>query len=170
MITPLQEAKIVSILSKGANEVINYDKLTLDIQGHKDTGKLERSLEYKISFTSAGISIDFCSALHGAFMDKGVKAKRINVGYHHLIGWARRKKPGLSNREINSFVFAVIATMKKQGMPTKGSKAYSKTGERKHWVRIGTKFTRQNFDDLFDIDDILFEMLDDALSEYALAA
>lgn len=170
MATLDQQIRIINILSRGADEVITYDKLTLDVQGHKDTGSLENSLEYRINFTPANISIDFCSATHGVFMDKGVKAVNVKVGYHHLIGWARRKKPGLSNREINNFVFAVIATMKKKGMPTPGSKAFSKTGERKGWVRIGTRFLNQNFDHLFNIDDILFEMLDDALAEFGMAA
>ena len=152
-------------LAPGAAQVIAYDTKTLEDQGHKDTGRHINSLKYELTFTAQGIAINFTGLKYGLALNTGVPAINVRYSYHHVIAWARRKKPGLTNREINTFIYFMMKAHKDEGIPTEASKRFSKTGQRTGWVDLGTEWIEANFEDLFPIDDLVEMVLDDALLE-----
>ena len=158
--------ELESRFKPGLDEIILFDKKTLEDQGHKDTGALENSLKYVLKITPTDISIDFYSLNYGQALDTGVPAKNVRYGYHHVVGWARRKHPGITDKELNKFIYSMMNVHKQEGIPTDASKRFSKTGERTGWIRLGTEFIDQNFDRFFPIDDIVDKLFEVALEDF----
>lgn len=122
----------------------------LKAQGHVATGRGLNSIQALITDQSVDRLVGVIMAedyLIGP-VDKGVKRSRIpytpgrsrartSLYIQGLINWARTVKPGLSDQERKSFAFAVAAKHKKEGMPTRGSYAFSSNGRRKGWIENG---------------------------------
>ena len=113
-------------------------------QGHKLTGKLLESIEYKIERTGGDFSITYLMEFYGVILDKGVTAARIPFGGQgtgaktskYIQGLTRyaRFRFNVNAKEALKIAFAIAHKQKKQGMPTKGSYRFSKTGKRTDFV------------------------------------
>ena len=140
-------------------------------QGHNATGKTISSLE--ITFKEQGdcIVIESYGDKVLVIQDKGVKRQNMRIGWKKwkevATGWARIIKPSASSKEIDRFLYFVWRKHKQEGMPTKGSFAWSRNGRRKEWSKA-TVFNKGLQDDLFQIIDlagILQGQLDELVSD-----
>lgn len=140
-------------------------KESFALQGHKLTGELERSIEYKVNQKRDAINIDFYLYDYGMIQNYGVTASRIpfNPGsgaktskYIDGLKNFAKLRFGVDDKKAKSIAFAIAYKHKQQGMPTRGSYAYSKNGKR----------TGAIFDALKESDDKVMELINAAYSEY----
>lgn len=108
----------------------------IDDQGHNLTGGTKKSLRKKVDKTVLEGFADF----NIVFLDQGIKPSKIPF----TIGGPRRggrsdyikglirfwRLRGLSPREAKKAAFATANVQKEEGMPTKLSERFSKTGDR----------------------------------------
>lgn len=147
-------------------------RMELARQGHKATGKLINSLEARITSDDVDRLVGvILSNDYGLIVDQGVKPSRIPFGgsgspgatskyIQGLFNWVAVIKPGLSQGERRSFVFAIANTHKKEGMPTRGSYAFSQNGRRKSWIKYGLESSEEQVERdlrLFAILSLSFE-------------
>lgn len=113
-------------------------------QGHVNTGKLSDSIEYEIEILAEAIVANFYFEDYGFAIDQGVPANRIpfNPGSgarksKYIEGLIKyfQSKGILNDRDLMRRVFATAYSHKRQGMPTRGSFAYSNNGRRKGFVQ-----------------------------------
>lgn len=119
-------------------------KLEIKEQGHKLTNKLIDSVGYKIERTGGDFTIIFDMEFYGAILDKGVTAARIPFGgkgtgaktSKYIQGLTRyaRLRFNVNAKEAVKIAFAIAHKQKKQGMPTKVSFKFSKTGKRTGFI------------------------------------
>ena len=108
-------------------------------QGHKLTGNFVRSIDYDVLSDKSTITILLEYAAYGAVLENGVSAANIPFGgntskkvsqyIEALKNWATLRgfvKP-------LSAAFAIAKTHKKEGMPSRGSYAFSKNTRRKNF-------------------------------------
>jgi hypothetical protein len=114
-------------------------------QGHKLTGNLIRSVSYEIQRTGGDITIVFEMEDYGNILDKGVPASRIPYGTYtgakvskYIQGLKRyaRLRFRVSDKEALRIAFAIANKHKYggNGMPTRASYRFSKTGKRTDFV------------------------------------
>lgn len=135
----INEKEIIEIIS----DLIKQDISTkLKEQGHNNTGSLLNSISYKITQTADSIITDFYMNNYGNIVDFGVRANRIpyrrgsgakkSKYIDGLINYFQSK--GLSDAESKRAAFATANVHKQDGMPTKASSRFSKTGERTGFI------------------------------------
>lgn len=135
----INEKEIIEIIS----DLIKQDISTkLKEQGHNNTGSLLNSISYKITQTADSIITDFYLNNYGNIVDFGVRANRIpyrrgsgakkSKYIDGLINYFQSK--GLSDAESKRAAFATANVHKQDGMPTKASSRFSKTGERTGFI------------------------------------
>lgn len=111
------------------------------LQGHRLTGKLNSSIEDIVTLTVTGAKIQIVMLDYGIIQNRGVSASRIPYDPTKRTGAKTSKyieglknfarlRFGLSGKEALSAAFAIAKKQAKQGMPTKGSFRFSKTGKR----------------------------------------
>jgi len=112
-------------------------------QGHNLTGRLVASVAYEIKYTQADVSIIFSMEDYGLILNKGVAANRIpytsNSGAprsKYIEGLKRyaRLRFGASEKEATRIAFAIANAQKRDGMPTRKSYRFSKTGKRTEFI------------------------------------
>jgi len=146
-------------------------------QGHNASGKGIQSIEAAIA--SGDISDLIGVILANDYLvpvDTGVSPARVPFGgiggggtskyIQGLLNWADYIKPGLSEKEKKSFVFAVAHTHKKEGIPSNGAYSFTSNGRRTGWIEWGMD---KNIDSL-KIDLMLLELLFDNLETSILPA
>lgn len=128
-----------SNLDKLGEFLVEELAMELVAQGHRATGKLVGSIDYAVRELVNGISLEISYLEYGRFMNDGVPASRIPFGkktgaktskyIQGLIDWINQKQLA---RGISALGLAIgIARKHKQeGMPTKGSYAFSTNGRR----------------------------------------
>ena len=117
----------------------------LAAQGHILTGRLSDSIDFQVSETSAGVVGLMMFEDYGVNIELGVSADKIpfTPGKRGKGGRSRYieglisfwKKRGLSGREAIGAAFATATKHKREGMPTRSSYAFSRTGKRTGFVR-----------------------------------
>lgn len=113
-------------------------KLELQLQGHRLTGALENSIEDRVRATLTGVRIEIEAERYARFVNRGVPASRIPFGGRrarrskYIEGLKRfaRLRFGVTQAEALRIAFAIARKHKKEGMPTKNSRRFSKTGKR----------------------------------------
>ena len=116
-------------------------------QGHKLTGNLSKSITYQIERIGGDYAIVFYIEEYGLILDKGVKASRIPFGgksngaaktSKYIQGLERyaRLRYLVSAKEATRIAFAIANAHKYggNGMPTKASFRFSKTGKRTGFI------------------------------------
>jgi len=98
-------------------------------QGHKDTSKLLKSLQYDIIYKSNAIEIIFSYIFYGRFVNDGVPASKVNYPIQIMIDYLKRKGV-IKSKKDEGIAYAVRAKHKKEGIPTKASLKFSKNGRR----------------------------------------
>lgn len=110
------------------------------LQGHRVTGRLERSIVFETILTPEGATIRIFMEDYGITLDQGIKPSRIPFGkdtgaksskyIQGLKRWAE-KRFGVSAKAALKIAFGVARVHKKVGMSTPKSRRFSKTGKRK---------------------------------------
>jgi hypothetical protein len=109
------------------------------MQGHKMTGALNDSIEYKVNATMDSVMLEFLMLDYGMIQNFGVTPERIpfNPGSgakssKYIDGLKRfaKIKLGKNDKEAERVAFAIAYKQKQEGMPTRGSYKYSSTGKR----------------------------------------
>jgi hypothetical protein len=128
------------ILFKGRKIIDDAIKAESRNQGHYLTGGLERSLTADVTESRNQTIVDGFAVFYAGILNDGVPADRIPFGgtstgaktSKYIQGlfmfWKLR---GLSEKEALRAAFATAKKHSKEGMPTKASSRFSKTGERK---------------------------------------
>jgi len=122
------------------------DKLrkSQDDQGHRLTGKLRESIDYTTERTGNAIISKMYMEDYGVFVEFGVSADRIPYSGKSGRGGTSKyiqglisffELRGLSGREAVGAAFGTAAIHKREGMPTRRSSRFSKTGERTGFIR-----------------------------------
>lgn len=147
-----------------AEAVVESIKEELDQQGHRASGKLIESIEAKVKndFDSI-LSGEVFMEEYGQYLDKRIPPQRIKYNPLWLLPWAKRVKPGLSDQELRSFVFAVWSKHKKEGMPTRGSYAYSKNGRRTEWSKHAVEKKEDYFGELLKLERFFSTYIEESL-------
>lgn len=118
-------------------------------QGHRLSGELVSSLEYKVQTTANGLTLDFFASEYGVYLNAGVPANRIpytagrrgsggrgtSAYIQGLIRYVQRRM-GLRGKEGVSVAFAIARKHKREGMPTAASYRFSNNARRTGWVDV----------------------------------
>ncbi len=146
--------------------LIEKGKQELRAQGHRSSGELERSFAREVEVKLTGEAVGGIYAKEYAiYLDKGVKAARVRYNPKVLLPWIDRIKPGLTLKEKESFAWAIRKKHDKEGIPTKGSFAYSNNGRRKSWIEYGYDNNLEEFDTILDLAGFFQLLVDETLTE-----
>lgn len=116
----------------------------LQAQGHRLTGALEKSIQYEITTTPGRIVAVMTALDYGLVMEFGVPANRIPYGGRkggggvskYIQGLVRFfELRGLSGREALGAAFGTAQKHKREGMPSRGSYAFSSNGRRTGFIK-----------------------------------
>lgn len=114
-------------------------------QGHRLSGDLISSLEYKIKASTSVLAIDFLANAYGAAVNTGVPASSIpytpgrrggggtSAYIQALIRYVQRRM-GLQGKEATSVAFAIARKHSREGMPTGSSYEFSNNSRRTGWI------------------------------------
>ncbi len=138
--------------------LIEQFRKKLKAQGHYNTGKLAASIYDEIDIIGTAIVSSFYYEDYGEFIDKGVRADRIPYRRGSGAGSSKYieglisffKSKGLSDRISSRAAFATANVQKREGMPTRGSYAYSNDGTRTGFVNAVIFENSNLLDSLFD--------------------
>jgi hypothetical protein len=134
------------------------------MQGHKMTGALNDSIEYKVNATMDSVMLEFLMLDYGMVQNFGIAPEKIpfNPGSgakssKYIDGLKRfaKLKLGKNDKEAERVAFAIAYKQKQEGMPTRGSYKYSSTGKR----------TGAIFDALKDSEDEVQKLINKAFQE-----
>lgn len=149
-----------NMIEKAAQRIIESIKNEWVLQGHHLTGGFEDKLSYEIEESGNKVMLhilDNTERVHGKILNRGVPAEKIpftpgsgkteSKYIKGLIEYAKLRM-GATDKEALSIAFAIAYTHLKEGMPSKGSKKYSKTGKRIEFVDDATV-------DMSEVENIL---------------
>jgi hypothetical protein len=125
-------------------------KMEYAAQGHKLTGALIDSIEYQVRKTATGAAVEGIMLDYGIPVNTGVTAERIPYDPTRRTGAKVSKyiaglqlfaqlRFRVGKKEALSIAFAIARKHKQQGMPTRGSRQFSKTGRRTDAIGEGLK-------------------------------
>lgn len=133
---------VQELISTISDLIISDIKTNLKDQGHNNTGSLLNSIDFKAYQAADTIVSDFFMNDYWNKVNYGVSASRIP--YRRGSGAKKRKyidglinyfqSKGLSDAESKRAAFATANVHKQDGMPTKASSRFSKTGERTGFI------------------------------------
>ncbi len=116
-------------------------------QGHYIDGSIVDTADFVIKETVNKLSFLVYMFPYGGYIESGVSAANVPFsGTHRGSGGGRKskyiqaliryakKRMSLPDAKAKSVAFAIAHKQKKEGMPTRGSYKYSKTGERTGWI------------------------------------
>ena len=148
------------MIEKAAQRIIESIKNEWVLQGHHLTGGFEDKLSYETEESGNKVMLhilDNTKRVHGKILNRGVPAEKILFSpgsgrkeseyIKGLIKYAKLRM-GATDEEALSIAFAIAYTHKAEGMPSKGSQRFSKTGKRIEFVDDATV-------DMSEIEDIL---------------
>jgi hypothetical protein len=107
------------------------DELRAEIkaQGHEDTGELVRSIRYEIKHTGNSLSATIFAAEQMDYVNRKLRFRGVSrAQITALTAWWKRK--GKNEKQAKSAAWATAKAHEKQGMPTRGSYAFSKNNRR----------------------------------------
>lgn len=146
MLTANEIRELKRITLKAVKLLTKRGQRVLEEQGHRASGKLIDTMaaimiSEKPSSWIAGIEIED----YGIDVDTGTPANRVpspfkDVGefkqyIERLKQWADQVKPGMDQLERSNFVLAVNRKHRIEGIPTKDSRRFSRTGRRTGWIK-----------------------------------
>jgi hypothetical protein len=128
-------------------------------QGHELTGSAVKQMETMVRMEINTLIIEGFVPNYMAINNQGVTAARIpytpNSGrppskyISGLIDYVKRRM-GKSDKEAKSIAFAIASKHKKEGMPTKTSARFSKTGKRTGFIEQALDKNSQKFVELIE--------------------
>lgn len=154
-------------MTKAANYAIELFRAELRSQGHRSSGRLEESFSKVITTTIGGVAKGEIQAEdYGLALDKGVPAENVRYNPKVLLPWIRRIKPGLSQNEQKSFAYAIREKHRKEGIPTRGSYAYTSNGRRKGWIENGIRNGENDINEIINLAAFLDLLVSEELEKF----
>lgn len=150
------------LLEKAARYAADVVLVEWRRQGHELTGEAARQLEVRVVEKAGEIHLEGWVLDYMATLNRGVPAERVpyNPGsgrtYSRYIEGLKSyamKRMGASQQEAERIAFAIASTHKREGLPSRGSRAFSRTGRR-------TGFIDQALD---EAEDRLGQLIEQAL-------
>lgn len=162
--------KIKALFQKKGRALSEEIKAELKDQGHLHTGKLFNSIEANATTEGKEVALNVDMLDYFVYVNYGVKARRIPFGKKRtgkkkskyieaLINYFKQK--GKDDDDAKSAAFATARKHKKEGMPTKGSYAYSSNTRR-------LKFIKESTDVSKSIEELDTQIQDEIEKEYNL--
>ena len=133
---------MLEILAKQIGKIlVDAIRKEFTLQGHRLTGKLNASIEDVVKITANGANILILMNDYGIIQNRGVNASRIpynpnvrtgNRTSKYISGLQNfaRLRFGVTPKIALGIAFAIAKKHAKEGMPTKASSRFSKTGRR----------------------------------------
>lgn len=172
--------KITERFLKALETLADRAKAELFAQGHNASGRGINSIEPKITAADLDrlVGVILANDYLVGPVDKGVKASRVAYGggggsgrkskyISGLLAWAAIVKPGLSLKERKSFVFAVAAKHKREGIPTRGSYSFSSNGRRLSWIENGIERFVDDVEAAFRAADFIATSFEESIARAA---
>lgn len=106
-------------------------------QGHKLTGSLQSRIDYRITTTNDGYSIIITAPKYALYVNFGVSAGKVRYPIRVMVEYWRKR--GLPEKEATRAAWATREKHKKEGMPTRASARFSKTGKRTGFISEAVK-------------------------------
>ena len=153
-------AELKDIVADGMAYLQSAIRAELDAQGHGgNTGKLSKSVTYEVEAGDGRAVGRMFFEDYGFYVEFGVRASRIPYGGRgkgkkggtsaYIEGLVRFfQHRGLSGREALGAAFATAKTHKREGMPSRGSYAYSNNGRRTGFVSNALKDFQKELSEL----------------------
>lgn len=142
-------------------------KKQLEIQGHRNTGRLEASIDSFV--TNTGISVIGTAIMedYGLKLDTGVKASEIRTTVDYINDLTDYFRSKGYQKQSKTIAIRTALAHKREGRPTKGSYRYSKNGKRTGFVNdaydnVKAEFEKIITDDL--IDKVTFAAINSILN------
>jgi len=143
----------------------------LEDQGHRATGRLIASVVAKVKATMDAIELELSHLDYGIIVNTGLSAERVPYSrgsgaksskfIEALMGWIRlRGIGGGLDKTVRGIAFAIATTMKKEGMPTRGSYRFTSNGRRTMWIDY--IYNRYNVQWQDDVEVITGDYIEDA--------
>ena len=109
----------------------------LRLQGHFLTGALEKSIKEIVIETPNGFELTASAAEYMEDLESGVPGEHISIYPKSIQEMTRyvELRMGYSGKYAQKVAVAILKKQQKEGMPTKGSYQYSKTGERTEAIK-----------------------------------
>lgn len=120
-------------------------------QGHRMTNSLIEGIEYKKEYKGKNLEISVLMKNYGVILETGVPKEKIPYNptirtgagtskyIQALANYAKQRMGARSEATAKSIAFAIARKHWKEGMPTKGSYAFSQTGKRTEWIEEAFK-------------------------------
>jgi len=171
----LTKQKVIQRFQDGLEKLADQARQELAQQGHRATGKGIASLEGKVTSDNLRKLVGVILANDYLIpVDTGVSASRVPFGrggggtskyIQGLLRWVNVIRPGLSDRERFSFVFAIANTHEREGIPSRGSYQFTANGRRKNWIKFGIEDNEQEFEKEFRLFDLIVDSFDEAIAK-----
>ena len=136
----------------GAMSVLrdNY-RNELMLQGHKATGNLYDSVDYKLSDEGNKITGTLYALSYSKHLEYPVKFKGVSRGQiEGLFRWWKVR--GLGEKEAMRAAWATAVKHVREGMPTANAYRYSQTGERTRSLATTIDKTRATLEKIIDFE------------------
>lgn len=115
-------------------------KQELRDQGHYLTGRLENSIAPQTEVNKNGVSLDITAEDYIDDVNEGIPGNHIDVTdltyIRGLAEYAKKRFGILNEKEALTAAFRIARRHRKEGMPTRNSYQFSKTGERTQAIEI----------------------------------
>lgn len=145
-------------------------------QGHVATGAGIASIEGVI--TRRNLELLVGAIMANDYMvekvDPGVPASQVPTSgqarqkyINELLKWAQTVKPGMAINQRISFVYSTARVHAREGIPTKASKRFSKTGRRTGWISESQerREAQKEFESLTDLIQIFTRLFEQELGQ-----
>ena len=158
----------------------NLKKKFLEVwtaQGHLMSGSIVSTMEFVVEYTAKHIDIIGMIYKYGKYIETGVSSDKIPFSgtgkrggkslYIQALAQYAQLKLKVSEKESLGVAFAIAYTQKREGMPTRGSYAFTSTGKRTQWIQdtlkdntdIVSQFIQDNFGQVLSttIDNLILD-------------
>lgn len=113
-------------------------------QGHNLTGDTVLSIDAREKIDPNGFTVSVYAYEHLKILDSGVPPSRIPYGqrrgsrsqYIEALKQYAIKRMRVSAKEALGIAFAIAKAQKRDGMPTRASRRFSRTGKRKNFIAV----------------------------------
>lgn len=128
--------------------VREYLREELAAQGHPLTGRLSQSFTFSFSETADVFRGAIEAEEYAIYIDAGVSASRVRYPIRVMIRYFLLR--GLPAKEAKSAAYATRAIHQREGIPTRGSYAFSKNGRRTGFIKQGVNGALSEVADIFE--------------------
>lgn len=118
------------------------------LQGHRLTGEFENEIEVRTQETDKGLTIDVLMLKRGAALELGRHRSEIQITGAYIAGlidYVKKRMRINDSKKAKSVAFAIAKTHQKEGMPSKKSRRFSKTGKRTGFVNETIRKNSEQF-------------------------